>query len=777
MKKILPLALLLIIVSSIYYQFVFQGKVPLPADTLVGAYFPWLDYKWGYTVGVPVKNALTSDAFSTFFVWKKIIVDSFRAGIIPLWNHSSFSGTPLFATFHSTVFNPANLFLFLPLHGWSFYIFLSSLAAALSMYIFLGNYIKHPLAKAIGALIFAFSGPMTTWAEFGTAVWAAAILPLLLHFVRLSLSEGHWKQMIMLPLLTAWFIFSGHVQLLTYAAVIIPLFGILTIRQEKHFDKRRLVHVAFSLLLGVGIGAVQLLPTQEFFSRSIRGEEKYAQTFNFGLSPLVESVRLIAADIFGHPARGNHYSPVSYHEYSSYLGALTIPLILYLLLSGKLASTSKFFLAFFLSSLILAFENPLSKLIFSLPLPLLTYSSASRLFFITGFSGGFLAAQAIEKISHAKNDFGRLAVSVLYPALFILLFLASVHTIHRAVSLKNGLVYLGLLAFFIVSSAVLRRKRALLIFSILVLFSLDLGRYFNNYNTFVKRELVFPSTPIIEWLRDRPGTFRIARENTALLPPNTWGYYGLESIEGYDPLYSQDYARFFHVVNGKVSTDAVSRYALLERINKKFLDALNVKYVLAVNPKPGESDSGTLYEIKQSTFKEVYRNGRVSVWENPEVLSRAYFIDRLIASPTKKTTFEIIHSDDFDPRTEAVLTEKIDPFTTGESKVISIDEKNNKVRLAVSSEKGGFLVLADSFDPGWKAKINGQKTAIYQVNGALMGISVPSGESEIVFSYLPDSFITGAVISLLSLVFLPVLLIFSRWLSTPPGRGNQYENC
>ena len=64
--------LLLGIIAAVYWEIWFKGFVPLPADGLTGMYFPWLDFKWGYQVGVPVKNSLLSDAFGQFFVWKKI---------------------------------------------------------------------------------------------------------------------------------------------------------------------------------------------------------------------------------------------------------------------------------------------------------------------------------------------------------------------------------------------------------------------------------------------------------------------------------------------------------------------------------------------------------------------------------------------------------------------------------------------------------------------------------------------------------------------------------
>ena len=80
MKKFLssPVVWLLLIILILFWPFIFFGKVPLPVDTLVGAYLPWLDYKWGYIVGVPVKNALTSDAFSQFYLWKELSIDLFR---------------------------------------------------------------------------------------------------------------------------------------------------------------------------------------------------------------------------------------------------------------------------------------------------------------------------------------------------------------------------------------------------------------------------------------------------------------------------------------------------------------------------------------------------------------------------------------------------------------------------------------------------------------------------------------------------------------------------
>src|SRR3989344_3032274 len=99
-----PVLLLVFIAVFAYREFIFLGKIPLPGDTLVGAYYPWLDSKWGYPVGVPVKNPPLSDAFSQFFLWKNLNIDLIKQSLVPLWNKYEFAGTPHLAAYHTAPF-------------------------------------------------------------------------------------------------------------------------------------------------------------------------------------------------------------------------------------------------------------------------------------------------------------------------------------------------------------------------------------------------------------------------------------------------------------------------------------------------------------------------------------------------------------------------------------------------------------------------------------------------------------------------------------------------
>ncbi len=77
-------------------------------------------------------------------------------------------------------------------------------------------------------------------------------------------------------------------------------------------------------------------------------------------------------------------------------------------------------------------------------------------------------------------------------------------------------------------------------------------------------------------------------------------------------------------------------------------------------------------------------------------------------------------------------------------------------------EAPGFLVLSDAFSPGWQASLNGQTIDIHQVNGGVRGVFVPTGNHQLIFNYLPQSFVLGAKISLASLLLLLAVYIFKK---------------
>ncbi|MBI2599852.1 YfhO family protein [Candidatus Daviesbacteria bacterium] len=71
-----------------------------------------------------------------------------------------------------------------------------------------------------------------------------------------------------------------------------------------------------------------------------------------------------------------------------------------------------------------------------------------------------------------------------------------------------------------------------------------------------------------------------------------------------------------------------------------------------------------------------------------------------------------------------------------------------------------YLVVLDSFYPGWKAFIDGRQSKIYRTNYNFRGVFLPKGNHTIDFIYSPNSLKYGAIISGITLVGIIILLIY-----------------
>lgn len=67
------------------------------------------------------------------------------------------------------------------------------------------------------------------------------------------------------------------------------------------------------------------------------------------------------------------------------------------------------------------------------------------------------------------------------------------------------------------------------------------------------------------------------------------------------------------------------------------------------------------------------------------------------------------------------------------------------------SDQNQYLITSVSYDPGWQAKIDGEKVPTVPVMGSLIGIEVPAGSKELILFFRPKGLYVGAGISLISL--------------------------
>ncbi|MEW5720160.1 MAG: YfhO family protein, partial [Chloroflexota bacterium] len=79
-----------------------------------------------------------------------------------------------------------------------------------------------------------------------------------------------------------------------------------------------------------------------------------------------------------------------------------------------------------------------------------------------------------------------------------------------------------------------------------------------------------------------------------------------------------------------------------------------------------------------------------------------------------------------------------------------------RVEIKATTDRAGYLVLTDSWYPGWRAFVDGQPAPIYRADVIFRAVPLEPGTHTIVFEYRPDSFLIGAIISAASFIILVV---------------------
>jgi membrane protein YfhO len=104
----------------------------------------------------------------------------------------------------------------------------------------------------------------------------------------------------------------------------------------------------------------------------------------------------------------------------------------------------------------------------------------------------------------------------------------------------------------------------------------------------------------------------------------------------------------------------------------------------------------------------------------------------------------------FDPNREVLLhdappatgrsTQAADSFE-GHAAVRSEDSRN--LIVTTDSSADAFLLVADTFYPGWSAGVDGTPTPVYRANVSVRAIQLPKGHHEVRFTYDPPWFFAG----------------------------------
>lgn len=90
----------------------------------------------------------------------------------------------------------------------------------------------------------------------------------------------------------------------------------------------------------------------------------------------------------------------------------------------------------------------------------------------------------------------------------------------------------------------------------------------------------------------------------------------------------------------------------------------------------------------------------------------------------------------------------------------------NEVRYRYTASSAKVAVFSEIFYPGWKATVDGQPLELFRADWTLRGALLPAGDHEVVMRFLPQSYKTGATVSLIASLLLLLALAAAVVLST-----------
>jgi len=785
-NKILPFILFLIIAFVLFYK-IFLGFYPFAGNLLVSFFFPWSGGGFtGYDQWTTHKEFIGSDSIRMQLPWKVLAFDQIKKSMIPLWNPYNFSGNPLLANYQSGLLYPFNILylIFHPLTAWSTLTILQVFLAMTFMFLLLQKLKISKSASILGSLAFVSSSFFITWIEIDIIGHAYLWLPFIIYCIESILVD---KKKYFYPVISfsiVLSIFAGYPQ----TAILVISYAIFyfLFRTWRLSKKREMLQFFLFLILGLGMGAVQLIPTFELYYQAPLAKDFARWTFEHFLIPYRQLVTFFAPDFFGNPATANFWGK----DYGDSTPSMGIIPFFFAFIPLFLKKKNKLFNFLYLSSLIfllLAIKSPLSFIVKLIRLPILSSGNPARILSLFFFNFSILSAFGFDFfLNYLKKKTKDRGIKTLIGT-FLLIYVCfwtfavfgfKIFTLNQflinnlSVTRRNLILptasFTVILAIFICFHYFSRRfkiirNKYLFLLTVLIIISfvfLNLFYSLNKYNPFSPKEFFFPEHPVINFLRSKSATpDRFYGIDTAHFGDNFATFYQIYVIEGYDTLRIDRYGEFIaSVEKGKVPEEYLRSDALSPKEDsenrRKTFNLLGIKYVLDKDDAATKTWEPQPWKFPEDRYKLIWQKGKWKVYENLEALPRTFLVNDYLLLKDDEEIIEKIFSSDFDPA-KAVIIES-EPaqsiYSTKENlgKAEFVSYSSNKVVVKTSSDVDSFLFLSDSYYPGWKAFLDGEETKIYRANYAFRAVPVPSGKHQVIFSYQPFSFKLGLVISLIS---------------------------
>jgi hypothetical protein len=172
------------------------------------------------------------------------------------------------------------------------------------------------------------------------------------------------------------------------------------------------------------------------------------------------------------------------------------------------------------------------------------------------------------------------------------------------------------------------------------------------------------------------------------------------------------------------------------------------------------------HRLKSAGYSFERRQGVSFVYSNPTPLPRAICVSQLVSATDAEHALALAADPAFDPRVSAVVELAVEP-TPNAPQHASCDVKAQQVsptRISLESRSARqtWLVLFDTWAPGWSAQVDGEAVSIERANGMFRLLPIPAGAATIEFEYWPPRFLLGSIVAFCGIVLWLALFVVAR---------------
>ncbi len=169
--------------------------------------------------------------------------------------------------------------------------------------------------------------------------------------------------------------------------------------------------------------------------------------------------------------------------------------------------------------------------------------------------------------------------------------------------------------------------------------------------------------------------------------------------------------------------------------------------------------------VPGATGKEV---GSALLQRNPRALPRARIVGRPVYVPDERQAIAMLVSlgRQNQLRDRVVVEDPsypLQPTALASGTARIVQDLPERVVVEADLQTPGYLVLADTFDPGWSASDNGRPAPIRPAYAAFRAVYLPVGHHTVIFTYRPAGFVLGLGLSAIGITL-------GLWLSVLPRR-------